>query len=208
LIDLLYGNTVILQNSILLTTFRLNGGQIARDWITITSLMWSAFQILQGGIQNDPKFTNPLQSFVFLISPCINPDGYEYSKNVNRNWMKNRQNYVNLDRNWNFHWTVDWQLNDPKDAEYSGTSPFSESETQLYSEYIVEKVKNRHAGLDFNSNGERILRTWGYTKQLPKEYLRLDDLGKKLTDSTLTLGTNFTYNSIAQVDQKSGNLCK
>jgi murein tripeptide amidase MpaA len=45
------------------------------------------------------------------ILPMANPDGYEYSRNNDRHWRKNRGinpgstcKGVDLNRNWGFHW--------------------------------------------------------------------------------------------------------
>ena len=88
-----------------------------------------------------------------------NPDGYEYSRNYDRNWRKNRNTAncdcydftamywycndhcgVDLNRNWGHKWNTGGSSNNPCDHEqYHGTGPFSEAETRNIKNYLEGK---------------------------------------------------------------------
>ena len=81
-----------------------------------------------------------------------NPDGYEYSRNYDRKWRKNRNtkncycnNFgegcgVDLNRNWGYKWSNIGASDNPCDYEqYHGTEPFSEPETRNIKNYLEGK---------------------------------------------------------------------
>lgn len=76
-------------------------GQHSREWIATASSLLLIDELLNSDILNN---------FEFAIMPLVNPDGYEYTRNVNRMWRKNRKktgkstNGVDLNRNWDHRW--------------------------------------------------------------------------------------------------------
>ncbi len=88
--------------------------------------------------------------------PCLNPDGFEYSRKHFSFWRKNRRDNgdgtfggVDLNRNFgiNFHRSSDTQSN-----IYGGPEPFSEPETQAIKGF-VEAHRNIRIALDYHSQG-------------------------------------------------------
>lgn len=64
----------------------IDGGVHAREWISPATVTFIINQIVLS-YDNDPL----LESVDWYINPMVNPDGYEYSHNVDRLWRKNRR---------------------------------------------------------------------------------------------------------------------
>ena len=68
----------------------------------------------------------------------VNPDGYEFTWNVNRGWRKNRAENddglcygVDLNRNWNDHFSGEGGSDVPCSDNYRGRYGFSEPESAM-----------------------------------------------------------------------------
>jgi murein tripeptide amidase MpaA len=84
--------------------FLIDAGIHAREWGAHVVAMY----IMKKVVNYEERFANKM---TFIIIPCVNPDGYEYSHTTDRFWRKSRseQNYskcigVDLNRNFNTHW--------------------------------------------------------------------------------------------------------
>ena len=79
-------------------------GQHAREWIAVASAMVFIDELLHAD-------QSLLKNYEFAIMPLVNPDGYEYTRTVNRMWRKNRRptgrksNGIDLNRNWDHRWS-------------------------------------------------------------------------------------------------------
>lgn len=112
---------------------------------------WMAHQVALATLRallDDPRNSDLLEAFEFWCVPLANPDGYEYSRQVNPMWRKNRgpsgeeePRGVDLNRNFaaDFRRQADspnneqddWGASDrPGSAQYRGKGPASEPETQ------------------------------------------------------------------------------
>ena len=67
----------------------IDGGMHAREWLSIGVANFVLIQFLTLKEKN-VKIQEILRHFDIFILPMMNPDGYEYSRNVNRLWRKNR----------------------------------------------------------------------------------------------------------------------
>ena len=150
-----------------------NGCQHAREWVSPMTVTFIADQLLrQYGV--DPRVTDLMDRFEFLIVPIVNPDGYEYSWTTDRMWRKNRRQNsggtwgVDLNRNWDINWGGEGSSGSGSSETYRGTAPFSEPETQLERDYILAQPHLR-AHIDFHSYSQLILYPWGYTSATPPE---------------------------------------
>ncbi len=162
--------------------FLLNANQHAREWITPMSAMYIVDRLLET-YGTDPRITAIVNSIDFYIVPCANPDGYEYSRNTNSQWRKNRRDNpgscfgVDLNRNWGYQWGYNntGSSGDPCSGTFRGSAAFSEPEsTALKGLSDMLAAQNRlRVHWDIHSNGQQILSPWGYTTSPPPPDLPL-----------------------------------
>ena len=103
----------------------------------------------------DPILEKSLNESTIYMVPCLNPDGYEYSREHFSFWRKNRRkNYdgtygVDLNRNFSVGWK---KISNTKSNVYGGEEPFSEAETRAIKNF-VDSHPNITIALDYHSQG-------------------------------------------------------
>ncbi|GLX79771.1 hypothetical protein tinsulaeT_31110 [Thalassotalea insulae] len=126
----------------------------AREWIGNEL----AIQFIQYVISNyrfNPKLKQALTRNTLYMVPCLNPDGFEYSRQHFSFWRKNRRNNndgsygVDLNRNFSVKFR---QNQDTSSNIYSGPYAFSEPETRAIRNFVLEH-KNITVALDYHSQG-------------------------------------------------------
>ncbi|MGH7243985.1 MAG: M14 family zinc carboxypeptidase [Phycisphaerales bacterium] len=173
--------------------------QHAREWITLTSSLYAATQLLTT-YNTDPRVRAALDRYEFVFVPIVNPDGYEITWNSDRYWRKNARTIsppvqivgVDLNRNW----SVGWGLNNGSSGgytseDYRGKSPFSEPETTVVRDYFLA-IPKMAAFIDVHSYAATILRPWAYQWQTPPGYPALMRIGQAMSASVKTK-TGVTY---------------
>lgn len=161
-----------------------NGGQHAREWITVSTVCYILNQLATGyGV--DPHVTQMMDNVEFTLIPIVNVDGYVYTWTTDRMWRKTRSPTsnpacigVDPNRNWDDHWCTVGATPDPCDDEYCGPSAFSEPEVKALANYIVSQG-NIMGYIDFHSYSQLFMSPWGWTTDLPKDYAAQTDFGKK-----------------------------
>ncbi|MEM1422446.1 MAG: M14 family zinc carboxypeptidase [Planctomycetota bacterium] len=167
----------------------INGCQHAREWISPTSTTFVCEQfITQYGV--DPRITAILDEVEVHFIPIVNPSGYEYTRNVNRFWRKNRRDNgngtegVDPNRNWPTAWGNGVGNDNNGNSEvFRGPSPLSEPETSQVAAYmqglagtiecldgcgsgccaIGESTSRIKGHLDVHSFSQVILGPWSFT---------------------------------------------
>ena len=151
----------------------LNGGQHAREWVSVSTVMYIADQLLSR-YGSDAGVTAILNNIEFLFVPVVNPDGYDYTWTVDRLWRKNRRDVgagcfgVDTNRNWGYQWGGQGAGTAACNDTYRGASAFSEPETQVLRDYTIANPRIRTA-VDFHSYSQLIMSPWGYTSALPAQ---------------------------------------
>ncbi|KAJ7343834.1 hypothetical protein DFH08DRAFT_871334 [Mycena albidolilacea] len=87
------------------------GPQHAREWVATSTALYLAHALLANASEHN-SLAPLLEVYDFHIIPSPNPDGYEYSWDIDRFWYKNRQIVgpgakcvgIDMNRNWGFHW--------------------------------------------------------------------------------------------------------
>ncbi|XP_059048594.1 zinc carboxypeptidase-like [Achroia grisella] len=145
-------------------TFVLTGGEIGADCLSPTILTYIVKELFEA---EDPEARAATEQFEWHIIPVINPDGFDYSQTVDRLWLKNRRrdnmvpDGVDLTKNWNSNWGSYGGSFDATHENYIGIGPFSEIETRLVSNYILNLAQNMSGLLSFRTFGQRLLLPFG-----------------------------------------------
>ncbi|MCW8994957.1 MAG: M14 family zinc carboxypeptidase, partial [Psychromonas sp.] len=126
----------------------------AREWIGI-ELANSFIQYIIDNYQFNPKLQRALSRNTLYIVPCLNPDGFEYSRTHFSFWRKNRRDNgdgsfgVDLNRNFSVRFK---KQSDKSSNIYGGPEAFSEPETKAIKKF-VENHENITVALDYHSQG-------------------------------------------------------
>ncbi|XP_041969168.1 zinc carboxypeptidase-like [Aricia agestis] len=163
----------------------INGGQIAADWLSPTVVTYLVNQLVLG---EDPEALAASRDFEWHIFPVINPDGYEFTQNAERLWLKNRRPVsnaigVDLSKNWNSHWGIIGGSFTPSAGNYVGLGPFSEPETRRASNYIESIGSNLVGLLSFGGFGQRLLIPYAHTTQHLQNYNEMLTIGRRAMGS-------------------------
>lgn len=175
-------------------TIVVTGGVHSREWISVSTVCFAMFQILNNYEMGVNGEDNILNSFNFIFAPTLNPDGYEYTWRGDRLWRKNRQETGNddcvgfdLDRTFGYHWQPTDEF--PCSGNYNGEEPFVAIESQLWDAYIQDNFKGHHdhrlfGFIDFHSYSQEILYPFSYScDDLPNDIENLLELAYDLSKS-------------------------
>jgi len=126
----------------------------AREWIgNELALKFIEFVALNQHI--DPQLEKNLNEATIYMVPCLNPDGFEYSRKHFSFWRKNRRKNhdgtigVDLNRNFSIGWS---KSTNTSSNIYGGEAPFSEAETRAIKEF-VDAHENITIAFDYHSQG-------------------------------------------------------
>ncbi|XP_061395605.1 carboxypeptidase B1 [Musca vetustissima] len=155
----------------------IEAGTHAREWITVTVALHCIHQLTE----KNGRHRELLRKLRFFIVPVVNPDGYEYSKNKNPRWRKNRRphdddGYVGTDcnRNFDIHW--DQCKSNAKRNTYPGDKPFSEPETKSLAQMLHKLAPKLLFFLSLHSYAQCIMYPWGHSKCLPQDYKLMESV--------------------------------
>jgi hypothetical protein len=147
--------------------------QHAREWIATEIDRRLMYHYIEGWANDDPQIVKLLQSTELWFVPVMNPDGYQYTFDVERLWRKNLRDNdgdgqttindgVDPNRNYPEHFKYDEEGSSKifSSQTYRGPGPASERETQAIMG-LSERV-----GFEFNvnyhSNGQWLLYPEGW----------------------------------------------
>ncbi|KAK0424808.1 hypothetical protein QR680_008865 [Steinernema hermaphroditum] len=133
----------------------IDGNIHAREWASSHTALFFINQLV-AGYGNDPQITDYVDSLNFFIVPNLNPDGYEYTRESSRPevrlWRKNRSpeqcvkslwgglrccQGVDLNRNFDFHWSETGSTDNPCSNLYHGSNVFSEPEARAVKDFLT-----------------------------------------------------------------------
>lgn len=148
-------------------TVVVTGGTHAREWVSVSSVCYAIYLLLQLYLEEPNKISEELD---FLFIPVMNPDGYAYTWTEDRLWKKNRQEThlpkcfgIDIDHSFDFHWTrsSDWACGE----EYSGESPFEALEARVWHEYLnsTNDDHNIYGYIDLHSYSQEVLYPYAFS---------------------------------------------
>ncbi len=151
----------------------------AREWISTEVNMRLLQWFVDGARSNDRDVKQILRSSEVWFVPVVNPDGYQYTFDVDRLWRKNlRDNNgdgqvgpgdgVDLNRNYPEHWNYDNEGSDSQSAgeTYRGPTPGSEPEIQA-NMALFDMLPDLRFAMSYHSFGELLLYAQGWQVQTP-----------------------------------------
>lgn len=190
-------------------TVVVSGGVHAREWISVSSVCYQLYAVLNAYMTSPESFNN----LDFLFIPVLNPDGYDYTWSTDRLWRKNRQNTtierckgVDIDHSYDFHWTKsnDW----PCGEEYSGEAPFEAKELKIWHDYL-NATNNDHkiyGFIDLHSYSEEILFPYAYScNSEPRDEENLIELAYGISKAIRLQGGKL-YNVLPACQDKDSDL--
>jgi len=151
----------------------------AREWISVEVPFYLATYLVEN-YDTDPLIRSYVDNGEIWIVPMVNPDGHQYSIDVDRLWRKNRRNNgwgsygVDLNRNYSYMWGGPGSSSNPWSEIYRGPTPFSEPETRAIRDLAWSH--EFQAIMTYHSYGQLILYPWGYTYDPPPDEQLLSDL--------------------------------
>uniref|UniRef100_A0A4Y0BRD3 Peptidase_M14 domain-containing protein n=1 Tax=Anopheles funestus TaxID=62324 RepID=A0A4Y0BRD3_ANOFN len=138
----------------------------AREWAAMTSALYIISQLVYSRDQY-PELAN----IRWMIMPIPNPDGYEYTREYDRYWSKNRSPQpggtfgVDLNANFPQMWGKDDYPINPDDRNYNGPRALSEEETIAISALLEEMAFDTILYVDMHTFGNHIFHPWGFTSE-------------------------------------------
>ncbi|KAL2157199.1 hypothetical protein VTH06DRAFT_6335 [Thermothelomyces fergusii] len=187
-------------------TILITGGLHGREWISTSSvnyLLWSAVT----SYGTDPMMTKLLKHFDIVFIPVLNPDGYEYTWQVDRLWRKSRQptkmrfcRGLDLDHAFSHGWDTGGHTCDPCSESYGGEQPFQAVEAAALARWTRNETENGVnfvAFLDLHSYSQQVLFPYAYTCSLePPNLENLEELAMGLAKAIrLSSGEPYTVSS-------------
>lgn len=188
------------------TGFVITGCHHAREWMSVEIPLHVGHELLDN-YDTDPAARNRVDNTETWIVPVVNPDGYEYSRNSDNWWRKNRQplegGQVGVDLNRNYwdgnpdHFylyrppgdTPDSTADDfgstsdnPRSDTYRGPAGGSEKELKALLDLELGH-KNIRAVLDYHSYGEMLLYPWGSTSEPAPNAALYEEIGSRINEA-------------------------
>ncbi|XP_053692244.1 zinc carboxypeptidase-like [Sabethes cyaneus] len=176
----------------------------AREWITSATTTWILNELLSSA---DPQVQELAQNYDWYILPVVNPDGLNYTQEVNRMWRKTRYPHsvlclgVDMNRNFPYHWMDGGSSSNPCSDTYAGPEPASEIESRNIMDYFKKYKDQIHFYLSFHSYSQLILLPFGY--QDAEKVTNFYDWMEMAEAAVITLskryGTLYTFGNTAEV---------
>lgn len=141
----------------------INGGQHAREWISIAATTCLADRLVRDA--DSPRVTAALEQVRFVVFPVVNPDGYAHTwaPDGDRFWRKNRRppEGVDLNRNFAVAFGGPGASGNPEAGNYHGDAAFSEPEAAAMRD-LVDGLDPLLALVDVHAYGQLVLYPWGF----------------------------------------------
>jgi extracellular matrix protein 14 len=182
------------------------GGIHAREWISTTTVSYVAWSFITHN-HKDSIVTQFLEHYDLIFIPVLNPDGFDYTWQVDRLWRKTRQHTafpfcrgIDLDRAFGYEWS---DAGDPCSEFYPGAQPFEAVEAQQFAEWAANMTRNdtRIIGMiDLHSYSQQVLFPYSFScDENPPNLENLEELAAGLAKAIrLTSGESYAVRSACE----------
>lgn len=181
-------------------TIVITGGLHAREWISTTTANYVAWSFITH-YHKDPIVTKFLEQYDLVVIPTLNPDGFEYTWQVDRLWRKTRQHTtfrfcrgIDLDRAFGYKWEYS---GDPCSEFYSGNEALEATEAQQLTTWVRRYIDNGAdvIGLiDLHSYSQQVLFPYSFScTEEPPNLENMEELAAGLAKAIrLTSGETYS----------------
>ncbi|KAH8265695.1 hypothetical protein KR038_005105 [Drosophila bunnanda] len=143
-----------------------DAGMQARDWLSPAALTYALSKLTH--LWGQGQLEKAMRGIDWYFLPLANPDGYQYSRQTDRLWTKNRAHDpatgcygVNLDRNFEYGWGGTGSTSSPCKNLYRGPKSFSEPETRALRSFLTGLREYLGAYVSLGGYGQAIAYPWG-----------------------------------------------
>ncbi|XP_017017082.1 carboxypeptidase B [Drosophila kikkawai] len=143
-----------------------DAGMQARDWLSPAALTYALSKLTH--LWGQGQLELGMRGIDWYVLPLANPDGYQYSRQTDRLWTKNRAHDpatgcygVNLDRNFEYGWGGTGSTSSPCKNLYRGPKSFSEPETRALRSFLTGLREYLGAYISLGGYGQAIAYPWG-----------------------------------------------
>jgi len=133
----------------------IDGGHHGNEHLGTELAFLVAEHYIEGWLDGDEKVIEVLQNTELHIMILLNADGND----IDSRWNMNQ---VDLNRNYDHHWTTD--------ETASGSGPFSEPETRNNADYMNEYMIDADLYVTMHTGTWILAYPWGFTGEMPSDW--------------------------------------
>lgn len=188
-------------------TIVVTGGLHGREWISTSTVNYLAWSFITS-FGKEPMITKLLDHFDIIFIPAVNPDGVEYTWQVDRLWRKTRQQTnlrycrgLDLDHAFDYEWQPAGVHDDPCSESYGGEQPFQAVEAKRLAEWARHETAFNNVKfvglLDLHSYSQQVLFPYSYSCRVdPPNLENLEELAAGIAKAIrLSNGESYSVTS-------------